>query len=69
MFCGSWISIYIKSPILNPKIIHGDGGEVQLKSSDDMMFEVDESVAFVFGKISQMIPDAGVESVILCYCA
>ena len=59
----------IKSPVLNPKIIHGDGGQVQLKSSDDVLFEVDESVAFVSGKIRQMIPDAGVESVILCYCA
>ena len=39
-------------------------GKVQLKSSDDVMFELDQSVAFVSEKIRQMILDAGVESVI-----
>jgi S-phase kinase-associated protein 1 len=39
-------------------------GKVQLKSSDDVMFELDQRVAFVSEKIRKIILDAGVESVI-----
>ena len=39
-------------------------GKVQLKSSDDVMFELDQRVAFVSEKIRKIIVDAEVESVI-----